>query len=140
MQSYCQKDLGHLQLTYQSAHRKGISLVCGINAHFLSLHCHISIMWIDHFICSSEPSRCTRFSIQVNGARIQVNNSYLSHRWRVFFLHDGIFVSLRICCSLNANPATLEIIVVFKVKVGANFRVFTCLRSFYKLLELNGKV
>ncbi len=38
------KDLG--RFSYQSAHRKGTSVVCGITAHFFRLHCHMSIILI----------------------------------------------------------------------------------------------
>ncbi len=56
------KDVGH------SAHRKSISLVCGTNAHMLTLHYYTSISWIEYLISNQEPSRCSRFSIQVNRA------------------------------------------------------------------------
>ncbi len=132
------KDLG--SFPHQSAHGKGTSLVCGINAHFLILHCHISKMWIDHFICSQESSRCPDSLKRSMGLDSKLKiHTYLTGG-RVSFLHDGISISPRIWCSLNADPATFEIIVLFKVKVGANYQVFTCLRSFHIPLEVNRKV
>ena len=37
-------------------------------------------------------------------------------------------------------PATLEIIVFFKVKVGANFKVFRCTRFFQKSCQVKGNI
>ena len=38
------KDQGHF--LFQSAHRKGISLVCGMNAHILTLHYYINSKFV----------------------------------------------------------------------------------------------
>ena len=50
-----------------------------------------------------------------------------------FFLHEGIYIVKRIWANLVKIPATLEIIVLFKVKVGANFKVFRRTAFFQKL-------
>ena len=49
-----------------------------------------------------------------------------------FFLHEGIYIAIRIWANLIKIPATLEIIVLFKVKVRANFKAFRRTRFFKK--------
>ena len=43
----CFSDLGHFQ--YQSAQGEGISLVCGITAHILTLHCYIMTLLVKDY-------------------------------------------------------------------------------------------
>ncbi len=49
-----------------------------------------------------------------------------------FFLHEKNYIDKRIWANLIKIPATLEIIVLIKVKVRANFKAFRCTRFFQK--------
>ncbi len=55
-----------------------------IPAHILRVHCHAKIFQKECSICNAGHSGWTGFSMQVNGPKLQVQNSYLSHRWRDF--------------------------------------------------------
>ncbi len=81
-----------------------------------------------------------RFSIEFNWGNFQPYNSYLSHRWRTFPYISMNFYEKRIWVNLVKMSATLEIIVLFKAKVGAKLRVFGRPRSFQIWLHSTGGV
>ena len=72
-----------------------------------------------------EPSRFTRCSIRANGAIFKVKNTHtVPHKGKgSFFVHEGI-----------------SIFVKLSPKVGANPKVFKCLRSFQNHFYVNGEV
>lgn len=102
-----------------SAHRKTIFWACEITTHILTLSCHVNHSWIEHLICDPEP--------------------FCSKQWTTVPWTENYVINL-LWYKLGQTSESLGKIVLFNGKVGANFQIFRCPRSFHTQWQINNNV
>ncbi len=99
------------------------------------VHCRIGT-----FGAYPEPLRQSGFTIDPYGQKIQIHITHDSHTsQKIIFFYKEVCINVQILAKLILTSVSCVNIVLFKGKVGANFKVLRCPRSFKCRFHQHGK-
>ena len=85
------------------------------------LHYYETFFGMEHFISDPQPSGWASRQWKSMGQIFKSKTRTYLTGGGIFFLYGWTSIEIRMWANVSKNPATLEIIMLFKSKVGANF-------------------